>query len=116
MVIRVIGLLLVLTTLLSAEESPQRRRRIWRWSAAVLAAANAGDAISSMGRYELNPVLGRGTFGLRATGIKISIPAATLGVEYLILRRHPEAMRKAAWLNFGMAGVTAGIAAYNLTN
>src|SRR5579864_8863055 len=116
MLIRVIGLLLVLTNVLSAEESLQHRRRIWKWSIAVLAAANAGDAMSSMGRYELNPVLGRGTFGIRATGIKISIPAATIGVEYLILRRHPEAMRKAGWLNFGMAGVTTGVSVHNLTH
>ena len=116
MLTRLLGLLLVMTVLLSAEQSLPHRRRIWKWSVAALAAANAGDAMSSMGRYELNPVLGRGPFGWRATGIKISIPAATIGVEYLILRRHPEAIRKAASLNFGMAGVTTGVSVHNLTH
>jgi len=110
---RAIGLLLLFTAMLSAENGERGRKRLWKWSVAVLAAANTSDAISSFGRYELNPVLGMGPFGARATGMKIGISAATVGVQYLILRRHPEAARKAAIWNFGMAGLTGGIAARN---
>jgi hypothetical protein len=110
---RVVGLLLLSAMLLNAEESLSHGRRFWHWSMAVLAAANAADVASSVGHYELNPVLGSGRFGMRSAGIKIGISAATLGVEYLIVRRHPEAMRKTAYVNIGLAGVTAGIAAGN---
>ena len=110
---RVMGLLLLSTMLLSAEENLSRGKRIWRWSLAALATANASDAASSIGKYELNPVLGNGRFGARATGLKIGISAATIGAEYLILRRHPQAMRTAAFLNFGMAGVISAVAARN---
>jgi hypothetical protein len=110
---RVMGLLVLFGAMLSAENGDRGRKRLWKWSVAVLATANAADAISSAGRYELNPVLGMGPFGARAMGIKIGISTATVGVQYLILRRHPEAARKAAIWNFGMAGLTGGIAARN---
>ena len=113
MLIRTVVLLLLLTLTLGAQEIERKRMRLWKWSIAMLAAANTADAMTSMGRYELNPVLGAGQFGIRATGVKIGISTATIGVEYLILRRRPEAARKAAWVNFGMAGLTGGIAARN---
>jgi hypothetical protein len=113
MVRRTVVLLLLATMALGAQEMERKRTRLWKWSIAVLAAANVSDAMSSMGRYELNPVLGNGRFGMRATGVKIGISTATIGLEYLILRRRPEAARKAAYANFGMAGLTGGIAARN---
>ena len=86
-------------------------KRIWRWSLAAVAAANVADGVTSMGRHELNPVLGTGRFGARAAGVKIGVSTATVGVQYLILRRRPGAERKAAFVNFAMAGLTGGIAA-----
>src|SRR5258708_39772151 len=93
---------------LRAEGAESSRKKLWKWSVGILAAANAADAMTSIGRRELNPVLGTGQFGPRATGVKIGISAATIGAQYLILRRKPEAMRKAAYVNFGMAGAAAG--------
>jgi hypothetical protein len=90
-------------------------KRLWKWSIAALAAANTADAASSFGRYELNPVLGVGRFCPRATGIKFGISSAAIGAQYLMLRRRPEAARKAAWVNFTLAGATAGIAVRNLS-
>lgn len=110
---RMMGLLLLSTMGMSAGENVTRHRRIWKWSVAALAGAEATDAMSSAGRYELNPVLGNGRFGMRAAGVKIGIATVTIGVEYLILRRHPEAKRQATYLNFGMAGLTAAVAARN---
>jgi len=98
---------------LRAEGADTGRKKLWKWSVGMLAAANAADAMTSIGRHELNPVLGVGQFGPRATGLKIGISAVTIGAQYLILRRKPEAMRKAAYINFGMAGATAGVAVHN---
>ena len=110
---RMVVLFLLCTMVLGAQEIQRKRSRLWTWSLAALAAANTADVISSRGRYELNPVLGAGTFGLRAAGMKVGISAATVGLEYLFLRRRPEAARKAAIVNFGMSGVTGAIAARN---
>ena len=99
---------------LNAEGADSGRRRLWKWSIGMLAAANAADVMTSMGRYELNPVLGQGRFGPRATSVKIGISAATMGAQFLILRRWPEALRKAAYLNFALAGATGGVAASNI--
>jgi hypothetical protein len=113
MTTRFVALLMLTLTTLSAEGGDARGKRLWKWSVGVLAAANAADTMTSMGRYELNPVLGAGRFGPRATGLKIGISAAMIGAQYLILRRRPQAMRKAAFVNFAMAGATAGVAALN---
>src|SRR5262245_57490769 len=102
--------------MLSAGDTDGRRgtgSRLWKWSLAAIAAGNAADMATSMGRYELNPVLGVGRFGPRATGIKVGLSTATIGLQYLMLRRRPEAARKLSYVNFGMAAATSGAAAYN---
>jgi hypothetical protein len=107
-------LVLVLSVIsLRAEEAGSGRKRLWKWSIGVLAAANAADVMTSMGRHELNPVLGVGQFGARATSVKISISAATIGVQYLLVRRRPQTMRKAAYINFALAGATGAVATFN---
>lgn len=104
---RAVVLLILTAGMMHAEGVDGKGRRLWNWSVAALAAGNAADTFSSLGRHELNPVLGVGKFGPRATGMKIGISMATIGVQYLLLRRRPEAAKKMAYINFGMA------AAYN---
>jgi hypothetical protein len=105
---------LILTAgMMNAEGVEGKGRRLWKWSVAALAAGNAADTFSSLGRHELNPVLGVGKFGPRATGIKIGISGATIGLEYLLLRKRPELAKKLAYVNIGMAAATGGAAAYN---
>ena len=113
MVKRILVVLTLSMISLRAEDADSGRKRIWKWSIGVLAAANTADVMTSMGRHELNPVLGVGPFGARATGVKIGIAAAAVGVQYLVLRRRPEAFRKAAYVNFALAGATGGVAAFN---
>jgi hypothetical protein len=112
---RFLALVIVTAGMLSAEQPESRTKRLWKWSLAAVAAGNAADVATSMGRHELNPVLGAGTFGMRATGIKIGISTATVGVQYLLVRRHPQAARKLAIVNFGMAAATGGVAAHNVS-
>jgi hypothetical protein len=113
---RILLVLMLSVISLRAEGADSGRKRLWKWSLGVLAAANVADVATSMGRHELNPVLGAGQFGARATGVKIGISAAAIGVQYLILRRRPEATRKAAYVNFALAGATGGVAAFNTSH
>ena len=110
---RVLAILFLTAGIMSAEGADNGAKRLWKWSLAAVAAGNAADVMSSVGRHELNPVLGVGQFGLRATGIKVGISTAAAGLQYLLVRRRPEAARKLAYVNFGMAAVTGGTAAYN---
>ena len=103
--------LLCMSMAAAAEE--RRGSRLWKWSLAVLAAANVADAATSLGHRELNPVLGGGPFGARSVGVKMGIAGGGVAIQYLILRHRPAAAPKAAVINFAMAGVTGGIAARN---
>src|SRR5215471_18226314 len=104
-----VAVLLILTAgMMNAEGVDGKGRRLWNWSVAAMAAGNVADTFSSLGRHELNPVLGVGKFGPRATGMKIGISAATVGVQYLLLRRRPVAAKRLAYVNFGMAAATGG--------
>ena len=107
----VLGLSLCLC--MFAGDGESRGRRIWKWSLAALAGAHAADALTSSGRYELNPLLGRGPFGARAVGIKAGISTGGIAIQYFILKHHPAAARKAAFINFAMAGLTGGTATRN---
>jgi hypothetical protein len=99
--------------ILSAEGAEGGAKRLWKWSLAAVAAGNTADVMTSVGRHELNPVLGVGQFGPRATGTKVGISAAVVGLQYVLVRRRPEAARKLAFVNFGLAAATGGAAAYN---
>ncbi len=104
---RVLGLVFLTAGMLGAEN------RLWKWSLAAVAAGNAADMATSIGRYELNPVLGVGRFGPRAAGVKMGLSTAVIGMQYLMVRRKPEAARRLSYVNFAMAAATGGAAAYN---
>jgi hypothetical protein len=110
---RVLAVLCLTAAILSADSVDGGGKRLWKWSLAAVAVGNAADVMTSVGRHELNPVLGVGQFGPRATGTKIGISSAVVGLQYLLLRRRPEAARKLACLNFGLAAAAGGAAAYN---
>lgn len=88
--------------------------RSFRISLASLLAANALDAVSSRGGYELNPILGRGNFGAHQEAIKGAFVGALVVGELLVVRRWPRSARAFMWCNFAGAGVTASMAARNL--
>lgn len=84
-------------------------------SVMALAATQAADVATSVGRHELNPVLGSGRFGARQVTIKAAIVGGSLLAQRLMLRSHDHATvakrkRIFARMNFIMAGVT-GVAA-----
>ena len=83
------------------------------YSAAFLASSQLTDALSSRNRDELNPILGRSSFGARQETIKASALGAVLLAEWLIVRHHPEWRRGFTWANYLSGGVTFAVAAHN---
>lgn len=90
-----------------------RPSRLLRASWVALAAASSLDIATSVGRYELNPALGRGTFGGRQAGIKIGLNLGTILAERKLVRERGQLDRGFAVANFAGAAATAGIAARN---
>jgi len=83
--------------------------RLWPVSAVSYAGAQAADAASSCGRAEVNPLYGQ-RFTARDAALKGGITAAVLLTEWVMGRRSPRLRRSLAFVNFGLAGATAGVA------
>lgn len=64
---------------------------------------------------EMNPTLAssNGRFGAQSAALKIGITAGVIGLEYLMVHKHPRAARLLWKMNLASAGVTAGVAAHN---
>jgi len=111
-----IGLLLFLAPLAAQDNGTHRPwRRVWQASVAALVAGNAADAATSWGKYETNGAL-RGSglaFGGRALGVKCGITAGLLLPQFILMRRHPEAVKATAAINFTAAAVLGLQAAHN---
>ncbi len=75
----------------------------WHYSVAALAAATAVDIHSTVGGYELNPVLGRGPFGPRQATIKVSIVGGVVLAQYLIQRKWKKARKSASSWSLAIA-------------
>jgi hypothetical protein len=92
-----------------------RWRRQWVISLATLVAAQTLDAASSYGMRELNPLLAsaNGGFGLKAVAIKFATMGAFMGVESMLVRKHPKTAKMFTLLNWTAAGVTASFAVHN---
>ena len=82
-------------------------------SAIALSAATAADIASSYGRYERNPIVGHGEFGAAMAAKTAAIPAASLLLEWLWIRRHPEHAGLFAKINFVAAGMHGFAATWN---
>ena len=98
------------------EVAPERPFvRAWKISVAPLLASQVLDSASSFGMRELNPTLanGNGQFGARSASIKVAAVGALIGVEYLVIRRHPRAANAFAKFNWATGIVTTGFAAHN---
>ena len=93
-------------------------RRSWERSLLPLLASQSLDAASSYGRRELNPLLAdaNGGFGMKATTMKFAVVGALIGVEYLVVRRHPRAAGIFSKINWSGAAVTTGLAMHNFSN
>lgn len=87
------------------------------WSTVALVAASLVDVHSSWGKRESNPALQgpNGRFGARGMGIKLGIVGGMIVGQHFLVKSRPELANAVAWTNFGIAGVTTGVAARNYT-
>lgn len=88
-------------------------KKAFKASLGALTAATVADTMSSYGKYELNPVLGRGTFGAKQTAIKFSITGGLVLVEYLVHRKTDKFDKAFTVINFAGTGVLAAVAVRN---
>jgi hypothetical protein len=97
--------------------SDQTSMRRWKMSVVPVFASQTLDVTSSYGMRELNPMLASsdGRFGAKGAGIKLGSTAATVGLEYLILRKYPRAARVFTKINWSLSIVTTGFAAHNFS-
>lgn len=103
----------LIAALLCLCQTGQGQDRAYEWSVGAVAGSQALDIHSSMGRYELNPVLGRGHFGARQIGIKLAIVGGWQVAQWIIVRRWPETRRAATYVNYGTAMGTGAVAVGN---
>lgn len=81
--------------------------KTWLLSTALVVAAHVADSRTSVGRYETNPVLGRGSFGSRQLVIKSGIVGSSVVAEWLLVRKHRALARPFTYANFAATGVVA---------
>jgi hypothetical protein len=93
----------------------ERAIKRWKMSLIPLAASQTIDISSSWGMRELNPVLAGkdGSFDLQAAVVKLGVMGAFVGVEYLVVRKHPSAARAFEKINWSGAALTSGFAVHN---
>jgi hypothetical protein len=91
------------------------RMKEWKFSLLTLAAAHSADAATSWNKRELNPVLSPsgGAFGGQMLAIKCGITAASVGLQAIVLRHHPELAKMFARFNFLESGVIGATAIHN---
>jgi hypothetical protein len=68
---------------------------------------------SSYGQRELDPVLGRGRYGVRQTALEFGITGAMLAAEEVVVRHKPFMAKPLAILNLVRVGAFTGLAVYN---
>lgn len=85
-------------------------------SVAFLIAGHVADHQSSVGRYELNPLL-RNSVGMydsnRGALLKLGVVAGVVVVQRLVIRKHPQVQKWATVANLAGGAVSFGIAARN---
>lgn len=89
----------------------------WKLSLLALTAAHAADAATSWNKRELNPLLSpsNGVFGGQALAIKSVIAAGTMGLQVILMRRHPQLAKMFTIVNYAQAGVIGATAFHNST-
>jgi hypothetical protein len=100
--------LLLFAGSLQAETVP---RRLYKWSVAALVAGNVADASSSWGGNELNPLAGRGRYGVSQVSVKALVLAGPLLLQWRL--RRPQNERVFTITNFAVGGSLAGLAIRN---
>ena len=112
---KLVGLLVIFGLFSAQSQAQERHGKLWRISAAVLGAVTIADMQSSMGRQEANPFLAsqNGQFSGRGMALKGAGVGAMLGVQWLMLRRNPQAAKYAIGANFAATALTGAIVVHN---
>ena len=109
--------LLITLILFSVEAKAEgaRHGKFWRISAAVLGAVTIADMHSSVGRMEANPLLAshNGRFSSRGMALKGLVVGGALGVQWLMIKKNPNAAPYAAGVNFAAAALTGAAVVHN---
>jgi len=94
---------------------PPHHSKLWKVSAAMLTAVTIADVQSSMGRQEANPLLSSqsGQFSAQGVALKSLMVGGLLGVQWVLLRRNPQASKYAAGANFAMTALTGAAVVHN---
>lgn len=113
--LKLVVVILLFTFFTSAANAETRKKKLWRISAAVLGAVTIADVQSSFGRREMNPLLqsSGGRFGSQGIAIKGAIVGATLGTQWLLMRKNPQVAGYAAGTNFAIAAATGAVVVRN---
>lgn len=87
----------------------------WKFSLLALAAAHSADAATSWNKREMNPMLSpnSGAFGVQTLVLKCAITAGSIGLQAILLRRHPGLAKMFARMNFVESGVISATAIHN---
>jgi hypothetical protein len=117
---KLVGLLIILG-LFSAQAKAEdiqtyhSHGKLWKFSAVMLTAVTIADMQSSVGRQEANPLLASqsGQFSGQGVAIKGLVVGGVLGVQWIMLRRNPQASKYAAGANFAMAAITGAVVVHN---
>lgn len=112
---KLVGLLVILGLFSAHAQAEEYHGKLWKVSAAVLGAVTIADMQSSVGRMEANPLLAssNGRFTGRGVALKGAGVGAIIGVQWLMLRRNPQATKYAAGANFAAAALTGTIVVHN---
>jgi hypothetical protein len=112
---KLVGLLVVLGLFSMQGQAEEHHGKLWKVSAAVLSAVTIADMQSSVGRMEGNPLLAgsNGRFTGRGMALKGAGVGAMLGVQWVMLRRNPQAAKYAAGANFAAAALTGTVVVHN---
>lgn len=91
-------------------------KKWWVLSAVAITAASLADFGTSMGHNEANPLLqsSNGQFSVaRGLSLKLGLASATVLVQALITRHHPDLYKACAIANVAGAGAFSAVAAHN---
>lgn len=93
-----------------------RQNMLYRISMAAVMSSNAMDIASSYGKQEVNPLFrgSGGTFDARSAALKAGLVGGLQVFNYLVIRKHPEYLRRATLMNFVSTAIFTGLAVHNL--
>ena len=97
---------------LSSLDKPASHRN-WQFSVGFMVGGSALDGVSSVGRVEMDPILGRGNYGARQITVQASAMVALPLLERWTIRRWPRSERGWIVANYVIGAAHVGAAVRN---